>query len=154
MSNMAMLGCIHEAMERQGYSQKDINEMIMTIAGGPLIAGASARALALTSAFWIGKVQEGGEWDFKRLFYNYDSTTTVVIGALGYTLTAEDIGNIHYGYAGRAVYSATILKTAAGAATIIGGACRGSLLEYYCDDPVDQAAINRGINWKDTGSFK
>lgn len=99
-------------------------------------------------------VRNGGPWDYKQTLGS-TSTYSVTIGGTTFSLTGEQIGNIHYGYVGRAAeIPAITLRSAAGAAQYAAGTSDPSFWSSYFDDPRDQVEINRGINWRDTYTFR
>lgn len=92
---------------------------------------------------FASKVKSGGVWDYKSVFgkdnqylFAYKSTT------------GEDLGNIHYGYVGRfAGFPEETLLSVAGAYQIYSGTSSFSFYKTYFDDPKDQAAIKRGLDY-------
>lgn len=113
----------------------------------------STYAIFNAGMFFAQRVRTGGIWDYKRLYSSYNSIGEVKIGTTYYFLKAEDIGNIHYGYVGSASFSPTILKAFAGLANALDNRITWEWVSTYFDDPVDQLAIQRGINWKKNGYF-
>lgn len=100
--------------------------------------------------YFAGNVKSGGIWDYKRA---YGTTVTYVFDKI-YT-TGEDLGNMHYGFVGRAGgFSSTLLKSAAGAYQIYSGTYHVNWYKTYFDDPKDQAAISRGISYWDNQSLR
>jgi hypothetical protein len=98
---------------------------------------------ASTGFYFASKVKTGGDWDYKRS-YGYSSKKWVYRGN---TLTGEDVGNMHYGYVGRAAgFGTTVLKTAAGAYQIYSGTSSAGWYKSYFDDPNDQKWIIYGID--------
>lgn len=98
---------------------------------------------AVAGLYFAQRVRTGGIWDMKA---QLGTNRSYYIEDLGTTMTGEAIGNFHYGYVGRAVFSATTLKSAAGMYQIIS---KTSSVKYYSsffDDPRDQAQIQRGID--------
>ena len=105
-----------------------------------------------STAFFYEKEQIGGDWDYK-LEENW--SRDIDVPYLGYNgefifngevITAEDFGNMHYGYIGSAMsYPETVLY-------IGGGYARCGITEeifnppYYCDDKNDHISIQKGIN--------
>lgn len=98
-------------------------------------------------------VQNGGKWDYKLLYPSYSTKVTTKINGVTYYLTAEDIGNIHYGYVGYTVFPTVVLKSAAGWNNYTTNGFRIEWFSSYFDDPNDTNAIQRGINWKVNGYF-
>lgn len=102
-----------------------------------------------TGEYFAKQVKTGGPWDYKL---EYGVNTPYKF--LGATRTGEDLGNIHYGYVGRgAGFSATILKTAAGAYQIYSGTAHLGWYDTYFDDPRDQKMIINGIDLWDNDSL-
>ena len=97
-------------------------------------------ALYFTGLFFAGKVKTGGDWDLKNTkyageqYYIYNGTV----------YSGEDIGNIHYGYVGSAVFGPEILHICAGGYQVYSG----SRLEYWMtlfDEPRDYDMVEYGI---------
>lgn len=98
-------------------------------------------------------VKGGSVWDYKQLYASELTQVKTTINGKVYYLSAQDIGNIHYGYVGSSVFSPTVLKAAAGIYNAIQNGVKISWFTYYFDDPTDQAAIQRGIDWESNGTF-
>lgn len=102
-----------------------------------------------TGELFATKVKSGGEWDYKLTYgystpYKYD----------GMTITGEGLGNMHYGFTGRAAgFSSSLLKTAAGAVQIYSGTYHLLWYDSYFDDPNDQAWIETGITYWDNSNL-
>lgn len=96
---------------------------------------------------FVQHVKTGGPWDYKLQFrghYNFN----------GRVLAPEDIGNMHYGYVGRAAgFTRSLLSTAAGAYQIYSGTSHLGWADSYYDDPNDQAWISYGMNLWDNRSL-
>ncbi|WP_179861559.1 polymorphic toxin type 44 domain-containing protein [Bacillus toyonensis] len=97
---------------------------------------------------FVQHVKSGSDWDYKRQFgygyYNFN----------GRVLAAEDIGNMHYGYVGRAAgFTRSLLSTAAGAYQIYSGTSNFAWADSYYDDPNDQAWISYGMDLWDNRSL-
>ncbi|MGG0509426.1 polymorphic toxin type 44 domain-containing protein [Priestia megaterium] len=94
-----------------------------------------------TGKEFAAKVKTGGPWDYKRVYkgtYTFNGKTSV---------KGEDLGNMHYGYVGRASgFSTSILKTAAGAYQIKSDTAKLKWYRSYFDDPKDQTWIKYGIS--------
>ena len=103
-----------------------------------------------TLTFFVNKVKPGGDWDFKsQKDWALDSNTTY---AYNFTeLRYDDIGNIHYGYVGRVLFSSDILLLAGGAVQIYTGTSKLSYWRTNFDDPRDQWAIEYGCQLWDMG---
>ncbi len=56
----------------------------------------------------------------------------------------DDIGNIHYGYVGRVLFSESTLLSAGGAVQILTGTSDISYWDSNFDDPRDQTMISIG----------
>lgn len=106
-----------------------------------------------TQIYFATNVREGGPWDYKREI-GWDKVRTVKIDGETYYLTGEDIGNIHYGYVGRELFKRKTLLSAAGIVQILTGSARAEWFDSYFDDPTDQAAIKRGIDWFEDDRFE
>lgn len=99
---------------------------------------------AVAGAYFAQRVKPGGVWDFK---VQLGTKTSYTVGDLSNSLmTGEAIGNFHYGYVGRAIFSATTLKSAAGLVQIGVGNSSLAFYDSFFDDPKDQTQIQRGID--------
>lgn len=95
-------------------------------------------------AYWTfkNKVQTGGDWDFKNNIY---TNSYYIVGDK--LLRNDDLGNIHYGFTGRAGWlSKTALYTLPGLVQIKQGTSSFSFWSSYFDDPRDQKMIEFGID--------
>ncbi len=97
---------------------------------------------AATIGFWVGKIQEGGEWDYKVKpgYSPYNKTFCCTYGK-NYSKqwvhrTSEFIGNYNYGYTGQLLFSLSVLKKGSDAAA-------GNFFE---PDTSDYPAITEGYN--------
>lgn len=93
--------------------------------------------------YFAERVKSGGAWDYK---VQLGTKTRYSVTDLGTTMTGEAIGNFHYGYVGRAVFSGATLKSAAGMYQIISGTSSVKYYDSFFDDPADQAQIEKGID--------
>lgn len=86
----------------------------------------------ITKGLWFkGRVESGGEWDYKQNGGEY-----------------EDIGNFNYGVTGSALgFSETTLKAGAGVYQVYSGTSDISFYDSWGDDPVDQEYIQQGIDY-------
>lgn len=100
-----------------------------------------------TGMEFANRVKSGGVWDYKRVYTGYYLYNgTYVVG--------EDIGNMHYGYVGRASgFPRYLLSSAAGAYQIYSGTSSPFWYASYFDDPKDQSWINYGMNMWDYGTL-
>lgn len=105
-----------------------------------------------TGKFFASKVRSGGDWDYK-LLYGPKTLYLCYINDKYVNMTGEAIGNANYGFAGRKVFGADLLRSAAGAYQIYSGTSSPGWYNSYFDDPNDQYWINRGINYSQGGSF-
>ncbi|AXF40074.1 polymorphic domain RNase protein [Paenibacillus phage Norbert] len=103
----------------------------------------NADNIAECGFFFADKVKSGGPWDYKRSF-GYGPYIFNNLNARG-----EDLGNMHYGYVGRAAFPSWMLRTAAGAYQIYSGTSHIGWYDSYFDDPTDQWWINYGIDLLD-----
>ncbi|HIX14462.1 MAG TPA: hypothetical protein H9740_01835 [Candidatus Hungatella pullicola] len=93
--------------------------------------------------YFAERVKSGGVWDYK----SYMGTSTLYyMEDLKVNMDGETIGNFHYGYVGRAVWPASILKSAAGMYQIISGTSSWGYWDSFFDDPADQEDIEWGIS--------
>lgn len=98
---------------------------------------------AVAGQYFAERVKTGGVWDYK----SYLGVKTVYyVDDLSTTMTGEAIGNFHYGYVGRSVFSATTLKSAAGMYQIYSGTASIEYWKTFFDEPTDQVQIQRGID--------
>ncbi|GGG13963.1 hypothetical protein GCM10010912_67970 [Paenibacillus albidus] len=103
----------------------------------------------MTGEEFVSKVKTRGPWDYK-FPYGYSKPWIFA----GVTTTGEDLGNIHYGYVGRAAgFTDLILKSAAGVYQIYSGTYHIGWYASYFDDPKDQIAIQRGLNYWANGNL-
>ncbi|NMF01012.1 hypothetical protein HF838_22625 [Aneurinibacillus aneurinilyticus] len=95
------------------------------------------------------QVKTGGPWDYKLSFgpakkYVYN----------GYAMRGEDLGNVHYGFVGRAAgFQTFLLRSAAGAYQICSLTSHKDWASSYFDDPIDQLYINFGIDMWDNNTI-
>jgi hypothetical protein len=115
--------------------------------------GCSSYAIFGAGMYFAKRVRSGGVWDYKLLCSSYSTKVNIKINNTYYSIQAQDIGNIHYGYVGSALFSASILKSFAGLASILDNQVYWSWVSTYFDNPTDQNAIQRGINWRNNGYF-
>ncbi|MGG0754907.1 polymorphic toxin type 44 domain-containing protein [Brevibacillus laterosporus] len=102
-----------------------------------------------TGKKFASKVKSRGEWDYKR---EYGTRTSYYFDS--HFLYGEDLGNMHYGFVGRAAgFSKKILKVAAGAVQIYSGTSYIGWYDSYFDDPEDQEWIIFGIDMFDDNSL-
>ena len=97
-------------------------------------------AFFITLDFFIEKVKTGGDWDLKNNIY--PSSNQYIYNGKEYT--GEDIGNIHFGYVGAALYNSWFLHFGAGVYQIFSG----SKWEYWStcfDEHRDREMIEYGI---------
>jgi len=110
----------------------------------------------LTPAFTLGyfyiKEDHGRDWDYK-LRENWERDISIpylgVDGQFiynGIVTTAEDFGNIHYGYIGSAGGIVPTILYMGGGYAKCGLSSEVFKYPYYCDDENDHFAIQRGIN--------
>ena len=95
--------------------------------------------------YFVEKVRPQGDWDFKsQKEWNLDPETLYLYD--GEILRYDDIGNIHYGYVGRVLFSENILLMAGGAVQIYTKTSKLSYWNSNFDDPRDQWAIQFGCD--------
>ena len=95
--------------------------------------------------YFIDKVKPGGDWDFKsQESWALDEDKTYVYN--GIELRYDDIGNIHYGYVGRVLFSEYYLLVDGGVVQIYAGTSSLSYITSNFYDPHDQWAIEYGSN--------
>ncbi len=107
---------------------------------------------AVSNSYFYMKVKSGGAWDYK-IKDNWERDLDVpYLGNRGLFMyngkltTAEDFGNINYGYVGSAMgYLPTILYMGGGYAKC-GITVKIMDSPYHCDDENDHEMIKRGID--------
>ncbi len=99
---------------------------------------------SMCAVYFADRVKSGGEWDYKQ-YLGY--STICYIPEVDSYMTGECVGNFHYGYVGKSVFSSTLLLSAAGFYQICSGTSQLSWYSSYFDDPSDQADIQWGIDW-------
>ncbi|NWN98612.1 MAG: hypothetical protein HLX45_14110 [Bacillus sp. (in: Bacteria)] len=102
---------------------------------------------ATAGLYFAERVKSGGAWDYK---VQLGTNTLYYVSDLNSNMTGEAIGNFHYGYVGRSVFSAFTLKSAAGMYQIISGTSSFKYFDSFFDDPRDQAQIQKGIDKYDS----
>lgn len=93
-----------------------------------------------TGVYFSELVKTNGDWDLK----NNDYPSYMDFIYYGKTYSGEDLGNIHYGYVGYAVFGPQVLHLCAGAYQALSG----SRLKYWAtlfDEPRDYEMISYGI---------
>ena len=106
-----------------------------------------------SSLYFINHVKPGGEWDFKSQDdWQLDPSTTYVFNNM--ELRYDDIGNIHYGYVGRVLFSTNALMRAGGLVQIYTGTSKIYYWNTNFDDPRDQWAIGIGCQIWDSEVLK
>lgn len=102
-----------------------------------------------TGMEFASRVRSGSVWDYKQY---YGSTVQYIYN--GKYCTGEDLGNMHYGFAGKgAGFSDTLLKSAAGAYQIYSGTSYIGWYKSYFDDPRDQSWIDYGMSMFNNNSW-
>ncbi|WP_436663986.1 polymorphic toxin type 44 domain-containing protein [Alicyclobacillus acidoterrestris] len=106
------------------------------------------QATADTAYQFAYNERQGGVWDIKQ-YYGY--STLYSYG--GELFSGDDLGNIHYGYVGRAAgFTSTTLQTAGGIVQIAKSGIKLSWVSSYFDQPSDNVAVNEGISlWNKWG---
>ena len=104
--------------------------------------------------FFEKNVRNNGEWDIKRN-PDWNLNKNAIYIYHGIVLRYDDIGNIHYGYVGRVLFSEQVLLTAAGMYQAKDdyenyGEFKWSITSRF-DDPRDQWAIRYGYHLWDKG---
>ena len=92
-----------------------------------------------------------GEWDIKNNADILDLEAQYIYN--GMLISAEDAGNIHYGYVGSVLYTKSILRLGAGA----NQASKGIFWEYaeYCfDTPRDYEMVGYGMYLYELGGIQ
>lgn len=92
------------------------------------------------------------EWDYKRQTQWERDINVPYLGVTGEFMyngeitTAEDFGNIHYGYVGKSMGFTDEILYFGGGYAHCGNNIKVLIGPYYCDDPNDYKAIKRGID--------
>lgn len=95
-------------------------------------------AYVATVNWWVGKVDHGGPWDYKRTSMGpYNKQWHAYMYGYYRTVTTEYIGNYNFGYTGEALFSLQILYYG-------GQYANGNILEQ--ENYSDRAAINTGFS--------
>ena len=97
--------------------------------------------------YFTNKVRPNGDWDYKvQLQSNQQYKYNDMI------LRFDDIGNIHYGYVGSAIYSEKTLLIAAGVVQLVFNPNLNYNSSTYFDEPRDQEMIAYGhVLWDTEG---
>ncbi len=95
-----------------------------------------------TLSYFFAKVNDKGDWDLKltTTTFSYEKKNLLYDGNV---YTGEQIGNIHFGYVGRALYSKTFLHFGAG----LNQASKKLIIDYwpyFFDEPEDYAMVELG----------
>ena len=108
------------------------------------LGGGIASAVALFGTIWffISKVTDHGEWDIKNSTEKYSYKKKMIYNGVVYT--GEQIGNIHFGYVGRAVFKSWFLHFGAGLNQLKKG-FKEENIAYFFDEPDDYEMIEYGI---------
>ena len=103
--------------------------------------------------FFVEKVKPGGEWDLKSHDdWPLEAGQSYVYNGVEYSF--DDIGNIHYGYVGRVLFSEDVLLIAGGLVQIYCGTSSWDYRDSYYDNPRDQRAIRIGSNLWEVGIYE
>ena len=105
--------------------------------------GGSGRATTLP--MWAAMVNNNRPWDLKTQFEEDNRATKVTLW--GHLVDAAVVGNIHYGFVGRASgFFGLELLAAAGVAQLWGGCPQCGSWLTFGDDPADTMAVLFGIH--------
>lgn len=116
-----------------------------------------SRTLSQAAAldYFKNQVNHKQEWDYKREEIwekEFDVPYLKNNGKFifnGEVIDAEDFGNIHYGYVGKAMGFSDELLYMGGGYAHCGATPKILIGPYYCDDPNDHKAIKKGIEmWR------
>jgi len=101
---------------------------------GPIVA------YSATVGYWIGKVREGGAWDYKVVsgYAPYNKQWSAVQRYTTSTKTSEWFGNYNYGFTGRYLFSLSIL--------LAGGDGVSYIFHHTMDDQQDKIDVTQGYN--------
>ena len=106
-----------------------------------------------TIKYFVDNVRSGGKWDFKSQ-YEWNLYPNKIYSYNGEIFRYDAIGNIHYGYVGRVIFSESVLLKGAGFAQILDGNASLFFIDSNFDDPLDQAAISYGCRLWDLGGLE
>ena len=131
------------------YSKKIRNKygLAAALTGAMIIKYAGS--IKILNAF-IKKVRNGGEWDLK-LKKKWQPKTYGVkkFKYHKYSIEAQDVGNIHFGYVGAVLFGKITLCSGAGFYQILSGTSSWNYVKSYFDDPRDTKYIKIGYAmWK------
>lgn len=92
-------------------------------------------------------VKTGGKWDLKnKSAWKLKSKKDYYIFFKD-KLTAEDVGNVHFGFVGSVLFSSVILCTGTGIYQIISGTSDWKYWKSFFDDPRDTQCILIGHSY-------
>ncbi|WCF10252.1 polymorphic toxin type 44 domain-containing protein [Paenibacillus thiaminolyticus] len=104
-------------------------------------------SLTYMYGWWYNKVRWGGPWDYKLTYVSHIKYTF-----RGKIVTGEYLGNLHYGYVGKAArFSETELLAGGGFAAYVAGTHEWSNISGYFDGIEDTKAIKDGFELYDSG---
>ncbi|MCL1802167.1 MAG: polymorphic toxin type 44 domain-containing protein [Eubacteriaceae bacterium] len=120
-----------------------IKSMYNDLARQQALYGLQIDPYTSTAAYWVGRVQSKGAWDYKRFSpYNVGTYGYLCLnyarGQNMHTIAGgEYMGNYNYGYTGKFLFSLSTLKLGS---FIVGG------FKYDVNEMNDQAIITQGYN--------
>ena len=103
-----------------------------------------------TGCYFAVKEKSGGDWDLKNNEYPFYEHYIY----RGEVYSGEDLGNIHYGYVGSAVFSPLILHVCAGGYQVLSD--KKVQLQYWLtlfDEPRDYEMVSYGIQLYSQGEY-
>ena len=100
---------------------------------------------------FIDRVRPNGEWDFKSQ-EEWNLSPNYLYQYNNHILRYDDIGNIHYGYVGRELFSTNALLWAGGVVQVCTGTSKWEYWQSCFDDPRDQEMIYFGSQLWDMNS--
>ena len=106
-------GCSYGALDLLGLCHENYNIIVGVYNDLRQIeiSNPGASAWTGTVGYWISKVQEGGDWDYKNQpgYSPYSKTFCSYYDGTYHHITSEYIGNFNYGYTGSFLFTLDVL---------------------------------------------
>lgn len=113
--SLAAHSCSYPDLDLIGMCEDNYNELDAVYALNKIIEAANPSGLPTawlsTAIYWVNKVREEGDWDYKTQpdFKPWDKTFCSYYDGVYHHITSEYIGNFNYGYTGSLLFSLDIL---------------------------------------------